>query len=181
MSHRIETAPSGRATCKTCGNTIAKGDLRLGEEYPSQFGSNGMAIRWHHLGCAAGKLPTILREALGAYEGEVPNRDALETAMNAAPQKAEKKAATLPTAELAPTSRAKCIQCGEAIPKGSVRIGVEREVEAGAFMTKSAAYLHPACAEAWVEAEGSDFDALVEQVRTNSALDALPDPFSAAL
>lgn len=177
MEHRIEVAPSGRATCKSCGKTIAKGELRLGEQYASQFGSDGFAIRWHHLLCGAQKLPDVLKTAMGSYSADIPNRAELEAAMSA-PSKGKKVSAALPNADLAPTGRAKCIQCGEAIEKGSVRIGVEREVDTGAFVTKGAGYLHPACVSAWAEAEwDGELDELVAQVQANTSLETLPAPF----
>lgn len=79
MAHRIELSASGRATCKTCGARIDKATLRLGEEYASQFGDGGVAVRWHHLVCAADALPDVLRDAMASYEGEIPDRAALET------------------------------------------------------------------------------------------------------
>lgn len=179
MNHRIEVAPSGRATCKTCGKAIAKGELRLGEEYSSQFGSEGFAIRWHHLPCGAAKLPDVLKAAMASYGGEIANRAELEAAMQAPKAKAKTATGALPTADLAPTSRAKCIQCAAAIEKGTVRIGVEREVDTGAFVTKGAGYLHPACAAAWVENEWpAGLDDLVQRVKANTGLDALPAPFA---
>ena len=126
MQHRLEIAPSGRATCRTCNQSIAKGDLRLGEEYASQFGTDGFAIRWHHLPCAAKKIPDVLREAMASYEGDIPGREALETTMNEKPVRKSGTGA-LPSADLAPTGRAKCMKCQEAIDKGTVRIGVERD------------------------------------------------------
>jgi hypothetical protein len=66
---RVEVAKTGRATCKTCKETIDKGALRLGEPY--EFEGRD-AIRWHHLACAckrlrdASKLTGFL--ALGASE-----------------------------------------------------------------------------------------------------------------
>ena len=186
MEHRIELAPSGRATCKSCGSTIAKGELRLGEEYASQFGSNGVAIRWHHLLCAAGKIPAVLQHALGTYEGEIPNRDALDAAIaekSAKGGKASANAGTgaFPSADLAPTSRAKCLACGEPILKGTVRIAVEREVDTGSFSTKGAGYLHPLCTEAWSE-DGWDAGLadLIEKVKANTGLEGLPPPFGEA-
>ncbi len=180
MQHRLEVAPSGRATCKTCNQTIAKGELRLGEEYASQFGADGFAIRWHHLPCAAKKIPDVLREAMASYDGEIPGREALEITMAEKPVRKTGTGA-LPSADLAPTGRAKCMKCQEAIEKGTVRIGVERELDTGAFTQKGAGYLHPHCAEAWAD-EGWDsgFDDLVTQVKANTGLPALPPPFGDA-
>ncbi len=50
---RVETAKSSRATCRTCGDKIEKGTLRLGE--PNEFEGN-VSYRWHHLACAAGRI-----------------------------------------------------------------------------------------------------------------------------
>lgn len=49
-----------------------------------------------------------------------------------------------PFAELAKSSRSKCVVCGEKIEKGTVRIGVERVIETPNFTGRGAAYLHPA-------------------------------------
>lgn len=185
MEHRIEEAPSGRATCKTCGKSIAKGELRLGEQYESQFGSDGLAVRWHHLNCGAEKIKDVLRAAIDRYRGEIPNLAALESAMasttpNDKGAKGTKSSGVLPTADLAPTARAKCIECAAAIDKGSVRIAVEREVDTGSFVTKGAGYLHPLCAKAWAENEWpAGFVDLVSQVKANATI-ALPDPFGDA-
>lgn len=182
MEHRIEVAPSGRATCKSCGQSIAKGVLRLGEEYASQFGDEGVAIRWHHLACGAAKKPTVLKEAMERFSGEIPDRAALEATMSAAASKKPAAAAgALPNADLAPTGRAKCIQCGNAIEKGSVRIGVEREVDTGSFTTKGAGYLHPACTEAWAKGGyPAGLPALIAAIQANTALETLPAPFAKA-
>lgn len=178
MDHRLEVAPSGRATCKTCGKSIAKGELRLGEEYESQFGSEGVAIRWHHLPCGAKKVPAVLKAAMDAYSGDIPNRAELEAAMSAPAKPSKGASAALPNADRAPTGRAKCIHCGAAIEKRAVRIAVEREVDTGAFVTKGAGYLHPACAEAWAEiAWEAGLDDLIAQVQANTELDSLPAPF----
>ena len=54
MAHVIEPAKSGRASCRTCREPIAKGELRLGEEVPNTFSDSGEATHvWHHLACAA--------------------------------------------------------------------------------------------------------------------------------
>lgn len=177
MAHRIEISPSGRAACKTCGKAIAKGELRLGEEYASQFGSDGAALRWHHLACGAQSLPAVLRAAMDTYAGDIPNRAELDAVMNNEAKTPKKvTSGALPTADLAPTSRAKCIQCNATIAKGSVRIAVEREIDTGSFATKAAGYLHPQCAQEWAAQDLEDF---IAQVQANTALDALPPPFGA--
>ena len=60
MANVIEEAKSGRASCRTCKKTIAKGELRLGVEVQTQF-SDTPSMAWHHVLCAAGKLPALTR------------------------------------------------------------------------------------------------------------------------
>src|SRR5436309_2857186 len=66
MANVIEEAKSGRASCRTCKKPIAKGELRFGEEAPNAFGDEP-TLRWHHLTCAAQKLPAELKAALDAH------------------------------------------------------------------------------------------------------------------
>jgi hypothetical protein len=166
MAHTIEIAKSGRAGCRTCRNPIPKGELRFGEEAPNQFGEPGdTTYRWHHIKCAATKLPAELREALAAYTGEVPEREELEKLMAEADAN---KPPPFPHADRAPTGRAKCQGCGESIPKGELRVAVERDIERGMTVTKGAGYLHPACAAAYVEEHGGTHDTLTEGLRTNT-------------
>src|SRR5258706_14013549 len=73
MANVIEEAKSGRAACRTCKKPIAKGELRFGEEAANAFG-DAPSMRWHHLACAADKLPAELKVVLDAYGGDVPDR-----------------------------------------------------------------------------------------------------------
>lgn len=162
----IEVAKSGRAACRTCRKPIAKGELRFGEEAQGSFGEGQDAsYRWHHLACAAAKLTDALREALARFEGEVPDREALEAKMAEADAT---KPPPFPYADRAPTARARCQGCGEAIPKGALRVAVERDIERGMTVTKGAGYLHPACAAAYVEAQGGTHAALTEGLQKNT-------------
>lgn len=87
----------------------------------------------------------------------------------------------LPSADLAPTGRAKCIHCTQPIAKQTVRIAVPREIDTGSFVTTGPGYLHPSCAEAWAESGWEPgFADLVAQVRDHSALPSLPAPFGTA-
>jgi hypothetical protein len=160
MPHTIEVAKSGRASCRTCKQTIAKGELRFGEEVQTQF-SDAPSLQWHHLMCAAKNKPAQLTDALAQYPEEIPDRAALEKTIEDA--KKTQKPGQFPYADRAPTGRAKCIECRETIEKGSLRVAVEREVDTGAFMGKSAAYLHPRCAAKAIE--GGD---VYEKIRANS-------------
>lgn len=166
MAHVVEIAKSGRAGCRTCRKPIPKGELRFGEEVENQFGDAGeVSYRWHHVACAAQKHPDDLRTALAAYEGEVPGREELERLMAEAEAK---KPPPFPYADRAPTGRARCQECGEAIAKGELRVAIERDVERGMTVTKAAGYLHPACAAAYVEAHGGTHAELTEQLEKNT-------------
>lgn len=89
--------------------------------------------------------------------------------------------AGFPSADHAPSSRAKCMHCDEKIEKGSVRIVIEREISTPRFTGKGPGYMHGPCAVAWAEANGLDQDDFVSQVRANTKLDhgELPEPFGA--
>ena len=110
MANVIEEAKSGRASCRTCKKPIAKGELRLGVEQVTQF-SDTPSMQWHHLLCAAAKLPAELKAALDEFHGTVPNRAELDTTMADALKKGNAKPGGFPYIDRAPTGRAKCIQC----------------------------------------------------------------------
>lgn len=169
MANVIEEAKSGRASCRTCKKPIAKGELRFGEEAPSAFG-DAPSMRWHHLMCAAQKLPAELTAALDAHPEPVPNRAELDQTMAEALAKGHAKPGGYPFADKAPTGRARCLQCREAIEKDALRVAIEREIDTGAMVTKGAGYLHPGCVAGYLEASGGDRDALIEGLRANSRL-----------
>jgi hypothetical protein len=72
---RVEVATTGRATCRTCKETIAKGELRLGQ--PFEFEGHG-SFRWHHLSCACKRLRDASKltgfAALGASQQSAVRR-----------------------------------------------------------------------------------------------------------
>jgi len=63
MKWVIETAKSGRATCRTCNLPIEKGHLRVGE--PSMFQEH-VTYRWHHLECVKSR---ISNRSVDSFEG----------------------------------------------------------------------------------------------------------------
>ena len=73
------------------------------------------------------------------------------------------KPGSFPYAERASSGRSKCLQCGEAIEKGDLRVAIEREIDTGTFKTKGAGYLHTGCA-----AENTGDDSLFEKIKANS-------------
>ena len=147
MANVIEESKSSRATCRTCREKIEKGVLRFGEETPNQFNEGEVSYFWHHLTCAAGKKPALVREALAAFSGTVPDRPALEALLANAKPKAASGDRPFPFADHAATGRSKCMQCDEAIEKGALRVAIEREVDTGTFVRKGPGYLHAACAK----------------------------------
>ena len=171
MANVIEEAKSGRAACRTCKKPIAKGELRLGVELQTQF-SDTPSMQWHHLPCAAQKLPAELKEALDAYPGTVSNRGELDQMMGDALKKGHAKPGGFPYVDRAPTGRAKCMQCEEPIAKDSFRVAVEREIDTGSMVTRGAGYLHPKCVEENLENTGGSKGDMIEGLRANSRLAA---------
>jgi poly [ADP-ribose] polymerase len=169
MANVIEEAKSGRASCRTCKKAIAKGELRLGVEQMTQF-SDTPSMQWHHILCAATKLPAELKESMATYDGDIPNRDEIDKAMAEAIKKGGAKPGGFPHVDRAPTGRAKCMQCEEAIAKDSWRVAVERELDTGSFQTRSAGYLHPKCVAENLENVGGDMAEFVEGVKKNSRI-----------
>jgi hypothetical protein len=148
MPHKIEPAPTGRASCRSCKQAIAKGELRFGEEFQNAYSEDGgMSFRYWHLACAAAKLSNEVRGALAAYVGDVPDRAALEATIESHVRP------EFPYAEHAPNGRAKCRACDEAIKKGELRVAFERVFESPMGPTKGAAYTHPRCLTAYLERE----------------------------
>lgn len=170
MAHIIEEAKSGRAGCRTCRKPIAKGELRFGEEVENQFADGGeTTYRWHHITCAAGAKSEELRATLAAHAGSPPIPDETRSELERLMAEADaKKPPPYPHADKAPSGRAKCQGCGESIPKGELRVAFERDIERGMSVMKGAGYLHPKCAAAYMEEQGTSHDQLTDALRTNT-------------
>ncbi len=166
----IEVSPSGRASCRGCKKAIGKGELRFAETYVIP-GMDTEGTRYFHLSCAASKLPGPVKQAMDAYEGEIANKAEIEEILKKNAGKGGGKDAPLPHADKAPTGRAKCIECGEAIGKDTWRVAIEREIDTGTFVTKGAGYMHPGCALGWAGENGvEDTDAWIGTILANSNL-----------
>ncbi len=169
MAHKIEPSPSGRASCRACKERIAKDVLRFGEEFANQFSDDGgMAFRYYHLACAAKTHANELKAALAEYDGEVPDREALDALI------ATHLRPDFPYAERAPSGRARCRGCEVTIKKDELRVAFERVFDTGMGTQKSAAYVHPACLKTYLEKEASlgrdegGVDSVLERVAAHS-------------
>ena len=159
MAHLIEHAKSGRASCRKCREKIAKDELRFGHETVFQ---DAVTYQWYHLKCAAQKVANDLNEALRDFAEDIPDRAVLEETIAA--NRKKQKPTTFPYAEFAPSGRSSCQVCGETIPKGEIRIAVEREIDTGSFARSGAGYLHPQCVAEYEEAP----DDLADELAKNS-------------
>jgi ribosomal protein L37AE/L43A len=118
--HVIEIAPSGRAKCRACGRSIAKGELRLGEKLPNPFADGEMTI-WLHLQCGAYARPEVLLYAVEASpQIQIDGRDRLVA--DADESVAHLRLRRISGVERASTGRSACRQCKEMIAKGDWRI-----------------------------------------------------------
>ena len=165
MPNVVEIAKSGRASCRGCGEKIAKDAPRFGEETPNMFAEEGgVTYRWWHLACAAKKVPNELRDALATFEGEVPDRAAIDASI------AEHAHPEYPYAERAANGRAKCRVCQQAIGKNELRIGFERVYETGMGLTKTTGWLHARCTMQYKDAQELGAGPLGEKLRAHSKL-----------
>jgi len=148
MPHVIESAPTGRSKCRGCEQAIPRDTLRFGERLPNAFGSGEMTL-WFHLLCAAYKRPEPLLEALAETSADIPDRQQLESAAQRG--MAHRRLPRIDGAERAPSRKAKCRHCREAIEQGSWRIRLIF-FEDGLF--SAGGFVHLACSDAYFETGG---------------------------
>jgi hypothetical protein len=143
MPDQIESAASGRAKCRGCGRTVAKGELRFGEALPNPYGE-GEALFWFHLRCAACMRPERLLPALAQSLQPIEERAELERVAQLG--LAHERLPRLASAERAPTNRARCRHCQELIEKSAWRLGLQA-FEEGRFT--SIGFIHAGCASGY--------------------------------
>jgi hypothetical protein len=149
MPHKVEPAPSGRASCRGCKLAIEKGKPRFGEEAPNPYSEDGgTSFRYWHLACAAPKLANEVGVALSAYDGPIEDRAAIEALVR------EHARPEMPYAERASSGRARCRACDTVLAKGELRVAFERVYESPIGPQKAAAYAHPKCVTRYLEREG---------------------------
>lgn len=148
MPHVIERAPSGRAKCRGCGEKIASGELRFGEQLPNPYadGDNALMTHWFHPACAAYRRPEAFLAGLAETTETVENRAALEH--DAALGVAHRRLPRVSTAERAPTGRATCRACKTLIDKDAWRIALVF-YEDGRFVESG--FIHAKCVKDYIE------------------------------
>lgn len=148
MADVIEQASTGRASCRFCKEKIGKGELRFGERVPNAFGEGEQTL-WYHLRCGAERQPAKLKPVLDEFTGELPDRSELDAIVASGLE--NPKLSMVQRVDHAPTGRAKCQQCHEAIAKDELRVGIDRDVEG---QMPAVSYLHVRCAPAYLDAPG---------------------------
>lgn len=145
MAHVLESAPSARSKCRGCERTIAKGELRFGEEIANAFAEGETTHLWFHPPCAAYRRPEPLL-ALLAEHPELAARAELEAKAHATLR--HRRLSRIARAERAPSSQAKCRQCHAPIARDTWRIALVFH-EDGRF--SPGGYVHLACRRAYFE------------------------------
>jgi hypothetical protein len=147
VPHVIEPAPSGRASCRGCGNKIPKDALRFGERLPNPYAEleGGEMTHWFHLICAAYRRPEPLLETL-AESVEIPEIDRLKA--DAQLGVAYRRLPRVNTAGRASTGRATCRACKEPIAKDTWRIALVY-YEDGRFVPSG--FIHAGCVRPYIE------------------------------
>jgi hypothetical protein len=103
---------------------------------------------------AAHSRPALPREAAPAREAAPLAREAAPP-REAPPPRESAGSPPAPIIERAKSGRSKCVVCGAAIAKDSLRIGVERPIETPAFKGRATVWLHPQCRDGAPELEGA--------------------------
>jgi hypothetical protein len=147
MPHVLESARTGRAKCRGCGQPIAVRTLRLGERVPNPFSDDGgETTLWYHVPCAAFLRPEAFLAVMAETTETIPDRAHLE--QEAQLGAAHRRLPRVAGAGRAPTGRATCRACKQPITKGAWRLALVYYDE-GRFAPSG--FLHPACAASYLE------------------------------
>lgn len=124
MPHVIERATTGRARCRGCATAVAKDSARVGEAVPNLFSDTdgAEAMHWYHPLCAAYRRPEAFLQAIDGSDVVLPGRDHLVAI--AAAGVAHHRLPRLDRAERAPSGRAACRSCRDAIAKDAWRVAL---------------------------------------------------------
>jgi hypothetical protein len=138
MAHVMESAKTARAKCRGCDRRIEKGEIRFGERVPNVFGEGDTTL-WFHLRCAAYKRPEPFLEALPL--NEIAGAEELAQAAQAGIE--HRRLPRLHGAERAPTGRARCRCCRQAIERDAWRLALVYFEE---YRFEPSGFIHASCA-----------------------------------
>ncbi len=121
--------------------------MRLGERVPNPFSDDGgETTQWYHPACGAFRRPHAFLDAVASATVDVPDRALLEH--EAALGVAHHRVPRVSTAGLAPTGRATCRGCKDAIAKDTWRIALVF-YDDGRFAPSG--FVHASCAARYLE------------------------------
>jgi hypothetical protein len=151
MAHLIERALSARSKCRGCGEKIASGKLRFGEQLPNPFADgpgseNALMTHWFHMPCAAFRRPEAFLEGIAGSAEVIENRAELE--QEAQLGVTHRRLPRISTAERAPTGRANCRACKTPIEKDTWRIALVF-YDDGRFVPSG--FMHASCVKDYIE------------------------------
>jgi len=170
----IEGARSSRSRCKLCRRKIDKGALRIGYFIEGPYGTGYL---WHHLKCSARRHferveEAYQQEAWNAAKEPPQKLPPLEQLRELQTQADDRKRARkqIPYAEIAPSARSKCKNCGEPIEKGAFRIALGRGVSFGTQERVAPVNVHPTCVAAEMNTPEcvTESESFAEALRENS-------------
>jgi hypothetical protein len=123
----LDPAPSGRSKCRACAQTILKGAWRVGEIAANPF-AEGETTYWFHARCAAERRAAVWQHAMdtASQAGTHVPAEVLADLALATRGIAFPRLTRLTQLEHAPSGRARCRQCREAIEKGALRVALSQ-------------------------------------------------------
>jgi hypothetical protein len=151
MPDLLERAPSGRSRCRACSGTIAKDELRFGEEVDNPF-TDGRTTLWFHVDCAALRRPEKARPLLAEDREDVPNRARLLEEADLGIQ--HPRLCRIAKVERARSGRAHCRHCKDTVDKDELRFGLEIFDQS---RWNPMGFIHLRCAEPYFGARPSEF------------------------
>lgn len=170
MPHTIEIATSGRSKCRGCGQTIGKGELRLGERMPNPFAEGTEMTHWFHPRCAAMKRPEVFLETISGEDSmlEAAKAESLKTIAESGIE--HRRLPRIDGVHRSPTGRAACRSCKESIEKDAWRVKLVFHEE-GRF--NPAGYIHLTCSSEYLGT--SDIVVRITQFSPDLSEDELAD------
>ncbi|KAL8175586.1 UNVERIFIED_CONTAM: Poly [ADP-ribose] polymerase 1 [Gekko kuhli] len=154
--YRAEYAKSGRASCKKCGDNIAKDSLRLAIMVQSPM-FDGKVPHWHHYSCFWKRARLVSHSDVDGFselrwDDQEKIKKAIETGGAAAGKggdqeggsKAEKSLNDF-AAEYAKSNRSTCKGCEQKIEKGQIRISKKMVHPEKPQLGMIDNWYHPAC------------------------------------